>query len=436
VEWLCHVPEHWGVWKLSHLTNKIGSGKTPSGGADVYQTMGVIFIRSQNVYDDGLRLDDVVYIDSSIDEEMAWSRVQPNDILLNITGASLGRTCIVPKDFSASNVNQHVCIIRMRKTEHASFVSLYLKGNVAKSLYEYVQTGSAREGLNFEQIAALPVPLPPFSEQGAIAAFLDRETGRIDSLITKKKRLVELLREKRAAMISRAVTKGLDPSVKMKPSGVEWLGHVPELWKVKRLKTSAHYVVSNVDKVPNENELPVRLCNYTDVYYNEYITPKMELMETTATAQEIKKFKLQKEDVVITKDSEEWSDIAVPALVKETAANLVCGYHLAIIRPKPNILSGQFLHRLFHASEINHQLQVAATGVTRYGLPKSAIGEAIIPLPPLSEQEAIAAYLDRETGKIDSLIQKIETAVEKLKEYRTALISAAVTGKIDVRETI
>jgi type I restriction enzyme S subunit len=128
-----------------------------------------------------------------------------------------------------------------------------------------------------------------------------------------------------------------------KPSGVEWLGDVPEHWAVKRLKTSAVCWGSNVDKIPAEDELPVRLCSYTDVYYNDHITSDMDLMETTATANEIRRFGLREGDVVITKDSEEWSDIAVPALVKKSALDLVCGYHLAIIRSKANILFGDYL---------------------------------------------------------------------------------------------
>ena len=119
-----------------------------------------------------------------------------------------------------------------------------------------------------------------------------------------------------------------------KDSGVEWLGDVPAHWEVKRLKHVASHWVSNVDKVATDDELPVRLCNYTDVYYHDYIRPDMGLMETTATAQEINRFGLQVDDVVITKDSEDWCDIGVPALVVESTSDLVCGYHLAIIRPK------------------------------------------------------------------------------------------------------
>ena len=214
---------------------------------------------------------------------------------------------------------------------------------------------------------------------------------------------------------------------RMKPSGVEWLGDVPEHWEVKRLKTSATCWVSNVDKVPAEDELPVRLCNYTDVYYHDHITPDMDLMETTATEDEIRRFGLRTGDVVITKDSEEWSDIAVPALVMKTAPDLVCGYHLAIIRSRPKVLFGDYLFRAFQSCAVNQQFQVAASGVTRYGLPKASIGDAWIPLPDPAEQRAIAAFLDRETGRVDRLVAKKRELIERLKEKRTALISRTVT---------
>lgn len=214
---------------------------------------------------------------------------------------------------------------------------------------------------------------------------------------------------------------------KYKPSGVEWLGDVPEHWAVKRLKTSATCWVSNVDKVPAEDELPVRLCNYTDVYYNDYITTEMDLMETTATADEIRRFGLREGDVVITKDSEEWSDIAVPALVKRSSPDLVCGYHLAIIRSQPKMLFGDYLLRALQSCAVNQQFQLAASGVTRYGLPKSSIGDAWIPLPSSAEQQAIASFLDREIARIHRLVAKKRELIERLKEKRTALISRTVT---------
>lgn len=212
-----------------------------------------------------------------------------------------------------------------------------------------------------------------------------------------------------------------------KPSGVEWLGDVPEHWEVKRLKTSARCWVSNVDKVPAEGELPVRLCNYTDVYYHEEITADMELMETTATADEIRRFGLEEGDIVITKDSEDWRDIAVPALVKKSAPDLVCGYHLAIIRSRPSVLFGNYLLRAFQSCAINQQFQVAASGVTRYGLPKASIGDAWIPIPAPNEQQAIAACLERETGRARRLMAKKQELIERLTEKRAAIISRTVT---------
>lgn len=212
-----------------------------------------------------------------------------------------------------------------------------------------------------------------------------------------------------------------------KPSDVEWFGELPSHWQAKRLKTEASYCVSNVDKVPSDEELPVRLCNYTDVYYNDQITPDMELMETTATAEEIRKFGLRVNDVLITKDSEEWSDIAVPAIVAETASDLVCGYHLAIIRPAEGHLHGKYLLRVFQSSAVNQQFQIAASGVTRYGLPKSSIGDAWLPFPPFEEQQTIAAFLDAQTAKIDTLLAKKRQFIDKLKEKRSALIARTVT---------
>ena len=133
----------------------------------------------------------------------------------------------------------------------------------------------------------------------------------------------------------------LAPYPNYKPSGINWLREVPAHWEVKRLKGAATYWVSNVDKVAVDEETPVRLCNYTDVYYNDQIRLEMGLMETTATPQEIRQFGLQVGDVLITKDSEDWTDIAVPALVVESAPDLVCGYHLAIVRPWERELLGK-----------------------------------------------------------------------------------------------
>ena len=210
-------------------------------------------------------------------------------------------------------------------------------------------------------------------------------------------------------------------------SGVEWLGEVPEHWEVKRLEYVASYRTSSVDKRTEDGELPVRLCNYTDVYYQDRIrASSSEFMEATASAREIARFKLCVGDVLITKDSEDWQDIAVPALIDETAEDFLCGYHLGIIRPGPT-MHPAFMLRALQSVAVNRQLQTSASGVTRYGLPNAAVTEALVPLPPLDEQRAIAAFLDRETECIDALVAKNRLLIERLREYHTALITRTVT---------
>ncbi|NOU01612.1 MAG: restriction endonuclease subunit S [Gallionella sp.] len=206
VEWLNFVPAHWGVTRLGFLCAKIGSGKTPHGGADVYTDEGIMFLRSQNIYDEGFMLNDVVYITEEIDNEMQNTRVKPRDILLNVTGASLGRTCIVPTEFIYANVNQHVCIIRLADLNLSSFIAWVIKAPFIKAQIEAIQSGAAREGLNFDQISKFILALPPLVEQHAIATYLDRETAHIDQLTAKVETAIERLTEYRQALITSAVT--------------------------------------------------------------------------------------------------------------------------------------------------------------------------------------------------------------------------------------
>ena len=139
------------------------------------------------------------------------------------------------------------------------------------------------------------------------------------------------------------MTRGLDPNVPLKPSGIDWLGDIPEHWEVPRLRNMAELRVSNVDKHKKKGEYPVRLCNYTDVYKDKAINADMPFMAATATWKEIEAFRLHVDDEIITKDSDDWQDIGVPAFVAETADKLLCGYHLAILRPKQNVVACRFL---------------------------------------------------------------------------------------------
>jgi type I restriction enzyme S subunit len=212
---------------------------------------------------------------------------------------------------------------------------------------------------------------------------------------------------------------------------LKWIDEVPPDWKVKPLRVIAGYVVSNVDKIPVDGELPVRLCNYSDVYNNEFIDLSLNFMQCTATEDEIRKFHLLVDDVIITKDSESWDDIGVPALVREADDDLLCGYHLALIRARPEAIVGGFLFRCLQAKVLRLQLELAANGVTRFGLPKSDIGAMRLPVPPIQIQRKIVTYLERETARIDALIGAKQRQLDFIAEKRKAMIASAVTQGLD-----
>ena len=214
------------------------------------------------------------------------------------------------------------------------------------------------------------------------------------------------------------------------PSGVPWLGDVPEHWEVRRLRTVADMRVSNVDKHTREDEVPVRLCNYVDVYKNDRITSAMPFMAATASRDEIERFRLESGDVLITKDSETWDDIGVPALVAESAHDLLSGYHLALLRPTNEIL-GSYLARTLQSKGVAYQFHVRANGVTRYGLTHNGIQSVCLPLPPLPEQTAIVRYLDHADRRIRRYVSSKRKLIALLEEERQAVVNRAVTRGLD-----
>jgi type I restriction enzyme S subunit len=185
---------------------------------------------------------------------------------------------------------------------------------------------------------------------------------------------------------------------------------------------------SNVDKLSVEGERPVRLVNYTDVYYGDRLHPELDLMAATATTDEFARFRLQRGDVILTKDSETADDIGVSAYVDEASEDMVCGYHLSLIRPRGAV--GRYLHFALSSTHARRQMSVAATGVTRFGLRTESVGSLLVWLPPKAEQRAIADYLDAETARIDALVAKKQQLIGLLDERRAALLERRLSDEL------
>ena len=227
------------------------------------------------------------------------------------------------------------------------------------------------------------------------------------------------------------MTDTLKPYPEYKDSGLPWVGRIPAHWRLATLRRVADIQLSNVDKHTIQGEQPVRLCNYTDVYYHRYITPDMDFMKATALPREVEKFELRQGDVVVTKDSEDWKDIAVPALVIDNLPGVLCGYHLAHIRPDQAQLYGGYLMWACRSEPVAMQFRVAATGVTRYAVSGPDIKGSVLPLPPIDEQDAIGRYLRENEKKVNRFIRNRRRLIEVLNEQKQAIINRAVTRGLD-----
>lgn len=205
LEWIGMIPEHWNVKKIKYLTSKIGSGKTPKGGSDVYIDEGILFIRSQNVHDGYFDLSSAVFISPEIDCTMSNTRVYRDDVLLNITGGSIGRACLYESD-ELANVNQHVCIIRCNSQMRPKFMQYFWNSSIGKTSIDIYQSGANREGLNFFEIGNTVVPTPELDEQEQIIDYLDDKCDAIDRVISQKLTIIDTLTEYKRFLIYEVVT--------------------------------------------------------------------------------------------------------------------------------------------------------------------------------------------------------------------------------------
>jgi type I restriction enzyme S subunit len=294
-----------------------------------------------------------------------------------------------------------------------------------------------RQTVNFTDIGNEYFYMPPRQEQQTIANYLDNATAKIDTLVAKQERLIELLKEKRQALISHAVTKGLNPNVKMKESGVEWLGEIPEHWEVSKLRFTFSFTKGLTITKANLQDEGIPCVNYGEIhskYGFEIVAERDKLKCVDEEYLNNSKISLlSKGDFVFADTSEDIEGAGnFTQLTGET--QIFAGYHTIIARQKNSKKNFRFFAYLFDSIAFRTQIRLAVKGVKVFSITQFILKDSTIWLPDMIEQQQIAQYLDEKTSKIDTLITKATKAIELLKERRTALICAVVTGKIDVRE--
>lgn len=403
--WLGEFPSHWQVLRIKNLFQEMDS-RSETGSEEL---LSVSYYTGVTLKRDSLENEDDHLTNAS--SLIGYKKVAKDDLIINIMGAWNGRLGISAFDGITSPA---YCVYRIKGDNNPEYFGhLFTTGLfIAEFRKNSTGIGSGFLRLYSDKFFNIFSVVPPRKEQHEIVQYIKAQEEKINLFIQKKKEFVELLKEQRQSKIDDAVN----------GSNKNWLN--------KRLKFIAEIKFSNVDKHTIEDEVLVRLCNYVDVYKNDYITNDLEFMNATATEAEIEKFTVLKGDVIITKDSEEATDIAIPTFVKEDLENVVCGYHLALIRANESEILNEYLFRKFQSSELKEYFAIEATGVTRVGLSMGEITGVKISYPKsIDEQKQIVSNIKTETATIDTAIAKAEREIELIREYKEAMISEAVMGK-------
>ena len=417
VAWIGEIPADWSIVKIKAGVHKVGSGKTPSGGATSYADEGVLFLRSQNVYDTGLELSNPTYITPEVDEEMKGTRVFPNDVLLNITGGSIGRCCIFPESLETANVNQHVSIIRVDERvflpEFMHYYWISPLGSMAINLY---QTGGNREGMSAEAIKNTPIILMPLEEQKHICKVLDFKCAKIDAVLDKTRSSIEEYKKLKQAIITQAVTKGIRGDRPMKKSGIEWIGSCPANWTIIRIKW---LLEEGKDRSTEGTEEPLSMSQK----YGILPTKEMDIVPNMASSFVGAKL-VHKGDLVFNKLKAHLGVFAV------SDYDGLVSPDYAVYRTT-SLANAKYLEYLFktpqYISEFKKKSTGIAAGLTR--LYTEGLYSIFCALPPIEEQQEIVSYLQGETVAMDALIQKKEQFLAELETYKKSLIYEYVTGK-------
>ena len=406
--WFGCVPSHWEVKKISYVA-QLKSGDS---------------IVSEQIEAEG---DYPVYGGNGHRGYTSKFNHEGDYILIGRQGALCGNINYASGQFWAS---EHAVVVHPTVKVSLKWLGETLR---AMDLNQY-NVSAAQPGLAVANITCLKIPYPNIVEQENIASFLDHETAKIDTLIDKQQQLIQLLKEKRQAVISHAVTKGLNPNAPMRDSGVEWLGKVPEHWVVTQLKFYTLDMQTGPfgsqlhaeDYVTNE----IPLINPAHMVSGELI-PDPNVTVDEATQERLSRHKLFAGDIIFARRGE----LGRCAVVQEEHEGWLCG--TGSLKAKLNkLLIPEYAYLLITSEGVVSELSLESKGSTMDNLNTETLGRVRIPVPPESEQNEILQYVESVSGKYASLVTKAETAINLMQERRTALISAAVTGKIDVRHHV
>ena len=420
VEWIGEIPKHWTITRLKYLSNiPVTYGLNIE--ADKYTTEGIRFIRITDIDENGgLRQKGVYLAENSVPQEQMLNSY---DLLLSRSGATVGKSYL---HMDAGKYTSAGYLVRFNFSDYCTskFIYYVTLSHFYRDWLEQQIIISTIQNVNGEKYSNFRLPIPSHQEQTQIADFLDRKTGQIDELLRIKERRIELLQEQRAVLINQAVTKGLDPNVEMKPSGVEWIGEIPAHWEMINTKYLFRLVT---EPAPQNNDYEL-LSIYTSIG----VKPRKELEERGNRATTTDGYWLVKKGDFIVNKLLAW----MGAIGLSDYEGVTSPAYDILRKTRP--LNERLYEYLFRCGLYFTEFKKRSRGImeVRLRLYFDQFGQIPLVFPPVDEQDKIVNFLDHKTEQIDELISAEQRKIALLKEYRQSLISEAVTGKIDVRNEV
>lgn len=419
IECISQIPCHWEYQRLKFMT-KVIMGQSPPSEEYNTEAVGLPFLQGNAEFGD-------LYPKARYFCPSA-SKIAPKGALLFSVRAPVGALNFADQKYG---IGRGLCSIIPNPNVLIPNFAWYAL-HVSRTELISLATGSIYDAVSVNEVENVFLILPKLEEQRAISDFLNRETARIDELIAKKQRLIDLLQEKRTALISQAVTKGLNPNAPMKASGIDWLGEIPSKWIVCKLG----FISTAIQTGPFgsqlhsheyvDDEIPV--INPTNLI-NGKIVPDPKATVNKEVYERLKRHELKNGDIVFGRRGE----MGRCSLVSEKESGWLCGTGSLLVRPKQPIVKPSYLTAFLSTTGVSDFLSLRSVGSTMENLNSKILGSIPVCLPSIEEQEQIDCFIQIESGKHENLVQKIQNAISVLIEYRSSLFSAAVTGKIDVR---
>lgn len=431
VEWIDKIPNDWILSRIKRVAKIIGRigfrGYTVSD--IVPKNKGAVSLSPSNINDHQLQLKDCTYLSWEKYEESPEIKIYANDIVLVKTGSTIGKTALIPNEHPKMTLNPQLVVLKEIKLD-PKFLYFVMISSYFQYSFNVYSAGGSTPAISQEKLNNFIFIFPEKTEeQRIIANYLDRKTSQIDTLISKKQKLIELLKEERSAMINQAVTNGLHPDVPMKDSGIEWLGEIPEHWEVKKLK----YLVKiryGLGQPPKQKDGGLPIIRATNVYRGIISDKNLVFVDPEDLPMDRNPI-LKTNDIIIVRSGAYTGDSAI---ITDEWAGAVTGYDMVITpqRVSPKLLS----YSLLTTYMLNNQLFILRLRAAQPHLNAEEIGETIMIVPMPEEQLRIVSFIEKEDSRIKLIVDKVTSEIELLKEYKTALISEVVTGKADVRKEV